>query len=700
MVKCLFFILVFSLGASIVTAQGYLKEFKVIAADNRETIVNLYPAENNLIEVQAFVRDDSIQIINYDVDESGNVISPVRLGAKIISGTSVALDALDTCLFFMYYDRSTLTINGYEVSKEGDISASGSFEIFGESSFVGIQSMHRGRENYVVSGSFIDTLDIRKGFVLWMDHDFNLLEIFTTSDEYNNVYSVTQDEEGRVYGLVNFINFDFEFVIFDPMYGRHYVARIDPAHGLDTLNLIQEGKNEIIFGREPELVYTDEGFLVYPYHKTTEDGYSKLFTVDCIDTSGQQKYSIDYIDVLYSRPDNPKVYDLGGGELIAMFNSSVRTDGDDRNTSFVNTIISKIDNGHLEWSRQFVRYDSLRSLGDSFWDVKEKDNFYYLFGSNNDTSTFGNPLILKIDKNGCMTEDCGRLQVYGDRPAPTHGVSSRNEWHVYDKETEERYRYTFIDLHVPGIAGTLMRSDQLTGDDWYSTGRVFSSGPSVLGERITLVEGVDRFSLSYRYDIALGDYTELDQFIWGDPRYLSVIDRDSVVFSDGREMSRLTLQCYESEAAGGGVVGEMTEIPPFTWIDYLGNPDDLFNTFNACTDSLFGSEVVTCFYSAGEMMWSHPEYGSLCTTATTKLDRPAESTPLLYPNPAQNIISLSKPIEGYRILDVVGQVLLEGGAAAKGQSIDVSMLPRGQYFLYETPFKKGSKVSGFVKMLN
>jgi len=98
------------------------------------------------------------------------------------------------------------------------------------------------------------------------------------------------------------------------------------------------------------------------------------------------------------------------------------------------------------------------------------------------------------------------------------------------------------------------------------------------------------------------------------------------------------------------------------------------------------------------MMWSHPEYGGMCTTSTDDTPHATTESLLLYPNPSHEAISLSKAVTGYQIIDLSGQIVSRGGSVPAEGSIDVSALSAGQYYLYELPFRKGSCVSGFIKL--
>ena len=59
----------------------------------------------------------------------------------------------------------------------------------------------------------------------------------------------------------------------------------------------------------------------------------------------------------------------------------------------------------------------------------------------------------------------------------------------------------------------------------------------------------------------------------------------------------------------------------------------------------------------------------------------------VYPNPANNILFVetrliaSLPDQTYRIINLMGQTLLQGHISAETQQIDISTLPSGMYFI-------------------
>jgi len=681
---CVLFVIVNNLES-----QTYLKEFQTQSVEE-ESIMNIYDAENG-IKVQSLMFSDPLQIISYLVDDEGDIVSDNEYGDTLPNYFRMASIRSDSSMQYATLDLSTKIIHCFDISSSNEITVRGSIEFFSANDNVLIQGFHRSADNYIVSGTFRNNQAIRRAFILWLDLEFNLIESYISTDEYNAIYSVTQDSTGQVYGLVNFVDFEFSNATFILLYGRHYVAKIDPVEGITPIYFIQEGRSLQLFGPPPRLKVSEQGDLIFSYNRHDSESTQTQSIVN-INTDGSLNYTIDSLDIIYNRSDNLQLFESNNGELINLINSSLETDGP-THTSTINPIVSKVIDGEIQWSHQFTRYDGPDVGLEGYYTAIEIGDFLYFIGS---TANIGIPLILKIDQNGCLTEDCSRLQVYGNRPPPTHSVSSRNIWHVYDKESQEQYRYTFVDQIVPELRGTLLRSDQMTGDNWYSTGRRFYSTPAIMGERVELIEGVDGSILSYDFDMDVGEYTELFRWFFADERYVSVTDVEMEPFNDGRQMRKLTLQCYESEANGGGVVGEMTHIPPMTWIDYIGNPDDLFNTFSAC-DSVRGSEVVTCFYSADQMMWSHPEYGGLCTTSTTEAQKSTESDLLLYPNPTTDYLESLQDLGAFRVVDAQGRTVLSGDRLSAKALIDVSTLTSGQYFLYEYPLVKGGKVASFLK---
>lgn len=328
------------------TAQTYLKNHNPFD-DQIEGILKFTPTETGA-DVLSSTTTNPRQLFSYSIDHDGVINSPLEMG-DIISGLSFrGIIRNDTGIQAMTFNRTSNTLHALDISNSGRVLKEHSFIPFAFSDIL-IESFSRGDSHFLLSGSYRVEQEAFKGFVLWLDEDFEVVNTYQSTTEYNSIYSVIEGEDGETYGLVNFVDFDFTTAVYIHDYGRHYVARIDSTAGIDTIFHIQEGSNDMTFGQPPQIIVDVNGNLVFPYHKSTESTI-KSPQIVCVTTDGSLVYEINSLDIVHNSPDATSVYTLSDGSVISRVVASVRTDAT-KNTSIYNAVISRIKDGQLLWSR-------------------------------------------------------------------------------------------------------------------------------------------------------------------------------------------------------------------------------------------------------------------------------------------------------------------------------------------------------------
>lgn len=291
------------------------------------------------------------------------------------------------------------------------------------------------------------------------------------------------------------------------------------------------------------------------------------------------------------------------------------------------------------------------------------------------------PFLIKLTPDGCYTPDCRTTVNMGNYHKPNNLVSERNEIHIFNKDTGHSYRYTFYRKNDIEKGGELLKSNSMSGDeDWYFAGRDFTgwgyeSSPfgKYVKENYDFVQEIpDAFSdEQYRFGYEIGDEMRLEHPYTNDKEYLRVVNIEDITLLAGRTKKQFTLECQNLDPDGN-------PYPQRIWIEDIGDINDFLNTPYSCTTP--GNEVITCFFSDGELIWQHPDY-DLCTVATDDLDL---NVNIVFPNPTQDFVKFDFAVQDYSIIDIYGHMHMSGSRIEIGVSIDVSSLASGTYIILGT----------------
>ncbi len=306
------------------------------------------------------------------------------------------------------------------------------------------------------------------------------------------------------------------------------------------------------------------------------------------------------------------------------------------------------------------------------------------------------PYLIKMTPEGCFTADCRTTVNLGDYHKPNNLVTERNEIHIYNKDTGQSYRYTFSRRNGEvWMGGKLLKSNSMSGDeDWEDTGReIMQLGihGQLIGKYVKenydfIAEIPDAFSdWQYRFSYEVGDEMRLEHPYTNEKEYLRVTDIEDITLLDGRSKKKLTLECQNLDADGNSY-------PQRIWIEDIGDINDFLNTPFACSDP--GNEVVTCFFSDGDLIWRHPDF-DFCTVDTEDIP---DSRKNVFPNPAHDFLKLDFEVRDYSIIDIYGQVHVSGQEVYIDDEVDVSLLASGTYIFMGTNGEGKNVRLRFVKI--
>jgi hypothetical protein len=618
---------------------------------------------------------------NLYVDQDGNQIK------QVFRDTSTFRPQL-------IYEMREHTLNArYSSTHQGSmlfnvVDNYGEIEIFKEVDFTscGISMFYLSdfletENRYIVSG-VIDDGD--RAALIFMDHDFNIIECKLTDDTFKDIPSLVQTTDERIFGIMAFTGYDMVDCGTCFYEARFYLAELSEDYFFDTIKVVYEGRSYLDY-KIPIESLSDNNILISHELESTDPyvSFTDKLVLKSIDQQGEVNWSVDPLDIIYDGFSSYSFSKDVNNKILFTCETAAANDIGLENS--ITSIISLISlNGEVLWTKKFLRF-----VGDLGWTKSDKYNTIFvsqdvnitLSGRHTISQSVEKPILLKLTKDGCFHEDCRKIEATGYFPPPRKMISYRNIWNVHNTVTDERYRYSFVEQAIPDIGGTLLRSDEMSGDNWYSTERQFWGG-----NRLTAEHGENGYftDYQYNYDFDVGEFNELVAPPEFDYRKLVTTEKDTIYFNDGRPMRRLKMECYRDD-------DKMEEYEPITWIELLGDPEHLFDTHNACRER--GSEVVTCFYTAGNLMWSHPDYTDC---APTGVEEVSSESAIVFPNPANDEIQVNVNFGMYRIVSSSGQIILTGNAIKQGESIDISHLLSGSYYIYEIDRKDG-KVIPFTK---
>jgi len=629
--------------------------------------------ENDVIKILNVGSNGNLNFYETTLDLEGKILN-TKYTDTLEQSPLQTIGAINDSLIFenFIYEDGGIYLRLDIVNTKGKHIGQHNIKVFGDN----ISKLKiKGRifhDNYFILSGRVSVDNVLKGVIIWIDRsDFTLKKLETTTTDFWSIGGlVSVDDE--VYGVSTFMNYEWDCTACLSN-GMYYITKFSLQENMDTLTLIGEGNS--YDDREID-VEKIGNFLVFAHKLNDKD---EILLYDYINRDFVK--SISSFELVGTNGSISSFLQMGNESHLIYYSSQIVGDDIglyDRRISHISLINQE---GEVEWTRKFVRYDQATNTGilDSYGVgnyIDENNEYIYFLGISARSVLI--PFINKTTIDGCSTEDCFPLQVLGYWPKPNYMVSRRNIWYMHNTDTDKRFRYTFIDGFIPDIGGTLMRSDEMGGDNWYSTGRRFTNG---FGVRELFEVISPKPDLEYGFFMKIGQKIELETY----HETLHVIEKDSIQFEDGRIMRRLLLECRIDDEI-------QEDIDHVEWLEYVGEPNHLFNTKNACKERT--NDVVTCFYSAGELVWTNPRAQD-CSTVST-YNNNLKSQISLFPNPSSSYITINTNLTNYNVVDLKGNIVMTSASYKKGDLIDISGLSKGMYYLYTTAVKD-RKLITFVK---
>ncbi len=542
-------------------------------------------------------------------------------------------------------------------------------------------------------------------------------------------------ENGR-YGFINIYDDDLNLTFSDTLSKFRYIGNIayDGQGGINAIGLVQNSKpipnhlDSMFFlkinsegqithqKRIPQTQNIPQSNGHYPFITDTLTGESYMFdmydydivhgdlAIPRIVKFDQQGNIIWQFHDWQTRPRffTGNLYLKHNGDLIAHGKAFLR-DVTTNRSSDVAELVSIDSDGNFLWDRIF--YDLVT--------IEDRIERRFLISRNITEDSKGSiycgalgflpipgagqdkPYLIKMTPEGCFTADCRTTVNLGDYHKPNNLVTERNEIHIYNKDTGQSYRYTFYRRDDIERGGELLKSNYMSGDeDWESIGRDFTgwgvggaSSKTYIREQFDPTDEYPAILSDWHYNFAyeVGDRLRLEHSFIARTDYLQVVAIEDVTLLDGRTKSKFTLECENLDPDGNSY-------PQRIWIEDIGDINDFLNTPFACSDP--GNEVVTCFFSDGDLIWRHPDF-DFCTVDTEDIP---DSRKNVFPNPAHDFLKLDFEVRDYSIIDIYGQVHVSGQEVYIDDEVDVSLLASGTYIFMGTNGEGKNVRLRFVKI--
>lgn len=544
----------------------------------------------------------------------------------------------------------------------------------------------------------------------------NILHMAKTDFGYVSCGAEFEDP-GPWFALLNIFDKDLNLTFSDTLSGLRNIGNLayDGEGGINAIGLVQ---NNDIFLIDSMLFMkiNMEGEIIHQVRIPHTQGISQLnghyaFITDTLSGNSYFMDKFDYDDGFSYKPRILKfdqwgniIWDFHNWQSLPRLSTEnlyLRKNGDliahgvvtfaDVTTNLGASsmqLISIDQDGSFLWDRKLYE---LKTLGDQIErryqasrDVSEDSNNNIYCSSigafNIADANAKKPFLIKLTPDGCYTNECKLVVNTGDYHKPNNLVTERNEIHIYNKDTGQRYRYTFSSRNRDvWEGGRLLKSNEMGGNDsWVETGReVRGSGfetedgiSTFIRENFDFNQGIPDIMSEwhYNFDYKVGDILELEHTFTNDVDFLEVVDIEEITLLDGRTKKQFSLECQNLDPDGN-------PYPPRIWIEDIGDINDFLNTPYACSNP--SNEVITCFFSDGELIWQHPDY-DVCTVNTKDI---VEDKFTLFPNPTKDFLNLDIELRNYKIRDVNGKIIISGNSIANNESINVTILSSGAYIL-------------------
>ena len=322
--------------------------------------------------------------------------------------------------------------------------------------------------------------------------------------------------------------------------------------------------------------------------------------------------------------------------------------------------------GSIIWDRRYREWNDDGELAKSnLLDVRElPDGRLAMAGSIKNNWFDG--LLLITDADGCLTPDCGNVQIWGDYVIPDF-IYENNVWHVIREYPEgsivDSYSYTFASdtvVNYGGVFGRELLKSIDNGLTWIGTGRYYRNGGGVLAAFETYESPV--FPTSQYDFLPCCRFVRIGE-VEHRPPLMTI-----VTLLDGSEKLRF----YNEPSLACSDPPEM--------IEHVGlvNADPFFPISPCSADTL---TRVTCLVKDGLVIYANPDYAMCLPVGVDDLGDDYHYS--IVPNPANDYISIesTSTIRVIKLYSIKGQLLLE---SSNSNTLDTSSLESGIYMIYVT----------------
>lgn len=282
--------------------------------------------------------------------------------------------------------------------------------------------------------------------------------------------------------------------------------------------------------------------------------------------------------------------------------------------------------------------------------------------------------LLSVDENGCLDgEECSEVIVIDGKVDTLYNyyfVNPRNEWNILIsfkengviKKKTVRYRFSSDTSLINGIGyHELLSTESKTEPISHHTGAFYRQDTDKVWKWTP--EGEE---LIYNFNQ------------WIEGLYYMYLEDDTVSFIITPEVRRLIDGSRRRTLLLEGYVENVEDHEcNFTWIEGIGSLYGFPYDKNKCKKGNFTSQLL-CFYTDDELLYKNENISGCYLVSNDEIEL---STLKIYPNPVKKtlIIENYSDISRVEIYNTIGQLMIK--IDAPGNTINVSELPAGAYFI-------------------
>ena len=520
-----------------------------------------------------------------------------------------------------------------------------------------------------------------RGGISFLDINYNKVKSYRTNSTYHVLENLMLDNEGTLWGIIRNWNFT------GPDDGFQKLVSLDKELFI-TATFDFYGDMEPQTGDDALFAFHEElNAFVFNYDSQWDD-----VVIGAIDREGVLLWrKVGFKPHLDNEQQQLTV--LSNGDILIAGNESYPSDIND---NFCFNISRFESTGEHKWTRFYYHYRDDMEIYDfeltssrlfpRAVHESEHGELYILLG---ELEGLGKttPMIVRVDSTGLIGGGHDGIRQYIGKEHPPENLNSpRAIWHIFNEDTGEMYRYSFDEIWDGGLR--LLRSDEMTGENWYETNKIMSGGLDKVIIK-SFKDGLLEWSPHNNYDFRLeeGEFLDLryNSPISNERAELLVEEVDEVTLLDGRVWKRQRLRC-KADTDG-------TEYGYRTWIQGIGDIDNFSFIKDVCRERQ--SEKILCYYAVGELMYVHPDYEG-CITDVEELQEASRVT--ISPNPTSSQLSFSERLTRVMVYDMMGRVVLSEQEKYGISDLDVSMLNLGMYLIHAERSDGYKFTSKFIKV--